>query len=88
MCKDIQLTHLSFADDIVVFTDGLPSSLNNTLEVFQSFAEMSGLCINVAKSTVFAAGRGKEVLETAAAAVGLSVSAFPIKYLGLHLPRR
>lgn len=85
MCQDIRLTHLSFADDIVVFTDGLPSSLTSTLEVFQSFAEMSGLCINVAKSTVFAAGRGKGALEEAAIAAGLSVSALPIKYLELPL---
>ena len=46
---------------------------------------MSGLCINVAKSTIFAAGRGKQLLENAAAANGLTVSALPVKYLGLPL---
>lgn len=46
---------------------------------------MSGLRINVAKSTTFAAGRGKQVLESEAAAAGLSVSALPIRYLGLPL---
>ena len=84
-CRELNLTHLSFADDIVVFTDGKPQSLTGTLEVFNEFATLSGLCINVSKSTVFAAGRGKQVLEEEAAAVGLSVSALPIKYLGLPL---
>ena len=42
----------------------------------------------MAKSTVFAAGRGKQVLEAAAGAAGLSVSALPIKYLGLPLTTR
>ena len=84
-CKELKLSHLSFADDIVVFTDGSPESLRNTLAVFDKFASMSGLRINVAKSTVFAAGKGKLVLEAAAGATGLTVSALPIKYLGLPL---
>lgn len=46
---------------------------------------MLGLCINISKSTVFAAGRGKLALEAEAVAVGLSVSALPIRYLGLPL---
>ncbi|KAL0715541.1 hypothetical protein Bca4012_064863 [Brassica carinata] len=85
MCSGIGLSHLSFADDIVVFTDGSPGSLKGTLDVFQDFAQMSGLCINVAKSSVFAAGRGKQALEIEATECGLTVSALPIKYLGLPL---
>lgn len=84
-CKKINLSHLSFADDIVVFTDGSPMSLQGTLKVFEDFAAMSGLQINIAKSTVFAAGRGKQVLEDASADADLSVSALPIRYLGLPL---
>lgn len=53
--------------------------------MFQDFSQMSGLCINVAKSTIFAAGRGKQVLENAAIECGLTVSSLPIKYLGLPL---
>lgn len=46
---------------------------------------MSGLRINVSKSTVFAAGHGKDLLENEAATAGLSVSALPIKYFGMPL---
>ena len=84
-CKEVNLSHLSLADDIVVFTDGTPESLHGTLQVFDDFATMSGLRINVAKSTVFSAGRGKQVLDSAAATFSLSISALPIKYLGLPL---
>lgn len=84
-CKEIRLSHLSFADDIVVFTNGSTASLRGTLSVFDKFAGMSGLEINAAKSTAFAAGRGKHALEHEALAVGLSVSALPIRYLGLPL---
>ena len=84
-CREVNLYHLSFADDIVIFTDGTPESLRGTLRVFEDFASLSGLRINVAKSTVFAAGRGKQALESEAVVAGLSVSALPIKYLGLPL---
>ena len=30
-CKEVNLSHLSFADDILVFSDGSPASLRNTL---------------------------------------------------------
>lgn len=46
---------------------------------------MSGLRINISKSTVFAAGRGKQVLEEAVVVSGFSIFALPIKYLGLPL---
>ena len=46
---------------------------------------MSGLRINVAKSTVFDAGRGKQELQNEAEVCGLLISALPIKYLGLPL---
>lgn len=41
-CKEVNFTHLSFADDIVVFTNGSPDSLKGTLLVFEEFAHMSG----------------------------------------------
>ena len=84
-CTSLKLTHLSFADDIMVFTNGLPESLEGTHEVFKNFAKISGLCINVAKFTVFAAGKDKQRLQDKAISTGLSVSALPVKYLGLPL---
>ena len=53
--------------------------------MFEDFGNFSGLEINIAKSTVFAAWRSKQLLENEAAAVGLSISALPIKYLRLPL---
>lgn len=53
-CKEVRLSHLSFANDIMVFMDGSPQSLRATLQVFDQFARMPGLAINAAKSTLFA----------------------------------
>lgn len=69
----------------MVFTDGLKESLRSTLEVFDIFALISGLNINISKSTLFAAGRGKSDLEEEASLIGLSSSSLPIRYLGLPL---
>lgn len=84
-CMSLKLTHLNFTDDIMVFTIGMPASLEGVLEVFEEYARISGLWINVAKSTVFAAGADKERLQEKAVSMGFSISGLPIKYLGLPL---
>ncbi|XP_009119170.2 uncharacterized protein LOC103844146 [Brassica rapa] len=85
LCESLKLTHLSFADDIMVFTNGTPTSLEGVLEVFEEYANVSGLRINVAKSTVFAAGIDKQRLQDRAISAGFTISELPIKYLGLPL---
>lgn len=47
-CREVRLTHLSFADDILVFTTSTPESLLGVIEVMNRFARMSGLRINAA----------------------------------------
>lgn len=42
-CQGVKLTHLSFADDILVFTDGTSESLMGVIEVMNRFACMSAL---------------------------------------------
>lgn len=54
-CREVHLAHLSFADDILVFTNGLVKSLRGVLDVMNQFASISGLHINASKSTIFAA---------------------------------
>lgn len=49
-CKNILLTHLCFADDLMVFTDGTKRSVEGVLRIFEEFATMSGLKISLEKS--------------------------------------
>lgn len=58
-CKEVQLTHLNFGDDILVFIDGRKDSLDGVLAVMNQFAEMSGLQIHASKSSIFAAEQKK-----------------------------
>ncbi|XP_013665256.1 uncharacterized protein LOC106369680 [Brassica napus] len=84
-CIGVKLTHLSFADDILVFSDGQARSLDGIMEVMDQFASVSGLYINVSKSTVFASGDTSGALGAAVVAKGISVGILPIRYLGFPL---
>lgn len=65
-CQKFQLTHLSFADDILIFTDGSVRSINGVLGVMHQFTGLSGLQINISKSSIFSAGRNQHILSQAA----------------------
>lgn len=62
-CKNINLTHLCFADDLMIFADGTKRSLEGVLKVFEVFEKASGLKINLEKSTLFIAGIGGQHQE-------------------------
>lgn len=55
-CKKISLTHLCFADDLMIFADGTKRSLEGILAVFDGFEKALGLKINLEKSTLYMAG--------------------------------
>lgn len=48
-CREIQLIHLFFADDLLVFTNGPTSSVHGVLAVMDGFGQMSGLFISNVK---------------------------------------
>lgn len=54
--KNMNLTHLCFADDLKVFADEKKTSIEGTLKIFDEFAIHSGLKISLEKSTLYMAG--------------------------------
>ena len=62
-CKNLDLTHLCFADDLMVFSDGTKRSVEGILEVFEKFDKMTGLKISLEKSTLFMAGISSQKQE-------------------------
>ncbi|CAL9224751.1 unnamed protein product [Arabidopsis halleri] len=77
-CDRVCVTHLSFADDLLVFSDGSPNSLRETMMVFAEFAIISGLRINASKSAVFVGGTSQQNTIEAATEHGLQVEQLPI----------
>lgn len=88
-CLNPLVTHLSFADDVLIFFDGTESSLQGILNVLNGFHRVSGLAINLAKSSLFLDGNNSILTQQLATRFHISHGALPVKYLGLPLlPRK
>ncbi|KAL0656696.1 hypothetical protein Bca4012_077280 [Brassica carinata] len=55
-CKGVKLTHLAFADDLLIFLDGTETSLAEVFTVLSQFKKFSGLEVNMAKTSMFSSG--------------------------------
>lgn len=85
--SDLKLSHLMFADDVMIFFDGGSSSLHGVTEALDDFASWSGLRINPQKSQLFCAGVD-EIEAFAMSQYGYTAGTFPVRYLGLPLMSR
>ncbi|KAL9308369.1 putative RNA-directed DNA polymerase [Arabidopsis thaliana] len=84
-CKELSLTHLSFADDLMVLSDGKVRSIDGIVEVFDIFAKFSGLKISMEKSTIYLAGVTEDVYHEIQNRYQFDVGQLPVRYLGLPL---
>lgn len=84
-CADQQLTHLCFADDLLIFTEGTESSLEGVFTVLSDFEMMSGLAVNVSKTNMFSSGIAEVEIQRIASRFGLTRSNLPVRYLGTPL---
>lgn len=84
-CKNLGLTHLSFADDIMVLSDGKVRSVEGIVSVFDEFARCSGLKISMEKSTLYLAGIPNTSIQQLATRFPFEVGKLPVRYLGLPL---
>ncbi|CAA7057486.1 unnamed protein product [Microthlaspi erraticum] len=87
-CENLELTHLSFADDLLIFLAGNLDSLKGVFRVLKRFEELSGLAVNISKTSLFCSGVDPLTLAEIETTVGLVPSALPIRYLGLPLCSR
>ena len=84
-CKQISLTHLCFADDLMVFVEGSKKSIEGALSVFDEFASWSGLNISIEKSTIYMAGVSDEEKSRVLQNFPFAERTLPVRYLGLPL---
>lgn len=84
-CHGVKLTHLSFADDIFVFTKYTSESLLGVLEIIKKIARMSGLHINEGKSSMYALRSNVRDLLSTAEILSIGVGTLPICYLAMPL---
>lgn len=84
-CRKTKLTNLSFADDLLIFTDGSIESVQCVLQVLRDFEERSGLVVSMQKTSFFASGLSDEEVSTIQASTGMVCGALPVRYLGVPL---
>jgi hypothetical protein len=80
----VNISHLLFVDDSLVFCGAIPDHLRNLRALFLSYEVVSGLKINLAKSELVLVGNVYN-LDGLAGILGCRVSSLPLKYLGLLL---
>ncbi|XP_059295600.1 uncharacterized protein LOC132048938 [Lycium ferocissimum] len=84
--KGTKLTHLAFADDMILFTSGKPSDIRKALKILTVYEDVSGQLINKHKSCVaFSPKASIEVRHRVTHLTGMNKKECPIKYLGCPL---
>ncbi|XP_038904289.1 uncharacterized protein LOC120090641 [Benincasa hispida] len=83
--EHLGLTHLVFADDLMIFCAAERDSLEFVRQVLVDFVRLFGLVINVGKSSIFVTGMESGEAEELAASMGFSLGSLLIRYLGLPL---
>lgn len=87
-CSQIKLTHLSFADDLLIFIDGSISSVQHVLQVLKEFETRSGLAVSMQKTCFYASGLTQSETDLIQASTGMSLGSLPFHYLGVPLNSR
>ncbi|CAA7058378.1 unnamed protein product [Microthlaspi erraticum] len=85
LCFDPLITHLSFADDVLIFFDGSEDSLRGILHVLKDFEGTSGLALSLRKSCLFLVGNKPVLTQQLASLFGLVHGSLPVRYLVLPL---
>ncbi|XP_024004030.1 uncharacterized protein LOC112081502 [Eutrema salsugineum] len=85
LCISPLVTHLSFADDLLIFFDGSETSLIGILGILEEFKSISGLAINREKSFLFLDGGNLADHRDLCDRHGLALGSLPMRYLGVPL---
>ncbi|XP_039038037.1 uncharacterized protein LOC120175480 [Hibiscus syriacus] len=87
--KRVNLTHLCFADDLLIFCKGNVDSIIGVSCVLEKFYEMSGLRLNASKTEIFIAGANDDMRTLVHEVTGFKLGCLPVRYLGVPLvPRK
>jgi len=78
------ITHLLFADDMLIFTKNMVSSLKDVNNLLELLSTNTGLSTNKGKSKIFFS-KGTQKEKSLRSAIGIGEGKLPTKYLGIPL---
>ena len=84
-CDQVRITHLCFADDLILFCSGNSNSMTVLKQALDLFFSLSGLSANESKSTIFVAGSDESFRSTIQGIFGYPIGSLPARYLGVPL---
>ncbi|XP_074288257.1 putative mitochondrial protein AtMg01250 [Silene latifolia] len=84
-CAKVGLSHLLFADDLLIFSRGDPVSVQTAINGVAQFDTWSGLKANAQKSCIYFGGVTQQITEAILQATQFTQGTFPIRYLGTPL---
>ena len=84
-CEKLAITHMMFADDLLLFARADPSSVRLMHQAFEKFSAASGLSANLGKSSVYFGGIRETEQSAIQAVLPIPTGELPIRYLGVPL---
>ncbi|XP_016199813.1 uncharacterized protein LOC107640826 [Arachis ipaensis] len=81
----IELSHLQFADDIILFCPPEEETIKNYKRLLRCFELMSGLSINFDKSSLIPVNCDEQWVQRMCSLLGCKGDTLPVKYLGISL---
>jgi reverse transcriptase-like protein len=84
-CSKLNLNHLVFADDLMLFCKGDMPSIQTFCQGVHHFSTSSGLEANYSKSSIYLARVSDHFRRHAASTLDFSFESLPVKYLGMPL---
>ncbi|XP_048140783.1 uncharacterized protein LOC125316483 [Rhodamnia argentea] len=84
-CKATRLSHLFFADDVLIFTEANSNSVALIKAGLDRFSNWSGLRPNMSKSELFCSGGSPQLRHHLLSPMGFREGVLPIRYLGVPL---
>ncbi|CAH9100586.1 unnamed protein product [Cuscuta epithymum] len=83
LCGSLGITHLAYADDLMLFSRGDKYSIGILVNTLKEFGDASGLRVNHNKSNVFIGGVNSLDLQGILDLVDFDQGVFPVRYLGI-----
>ncbi|GJY15597.1 putative nucleotidyltransferase, ribonuclease H [Tanacetum coccineum] len=84
-CKNLKITHICFADDLMVFCHGDPCYVKVVKDSIDEFGKCSGLLTNFSKSTVFFGSMNEDEQQILLSILPFRKGNLLMKYLGVPL---
>nr|GFA57399.1 RNA-directed DNA polymerase, eukaryota, reverse transcriptase zinc-binding domain protein [Tanacetum cinerariifolium] len=84
-CKELNITHLCFADDLMVFCYGDVKSIRIIKGTIKEFSSYSGLHPNIGKSIIFFGSIRDHLKQEILSIIPFQMGKLPMKYLGVPL---